>query len=299
MVVCVKQNMNQDSLPYPPSPKRTKALERQAALGFGIPILWIATQFWQRSRRLVLGLLAMLLLTGCVDYDVGIRFDTPNRGAIVQHIQLGDRLRGLSGETAQQWLETLEQRGRQLGGRVERLPEQDIILTIPFSNAADLETKFNQFFSPSNAQPLVRTTSLDALPEIQSHLTVRRNNLLLLERNSLRYDLDLRSLGVSSASGQVVLSPTRLFDLEFRLDTPWGARSGNAPESLRPTRTENGTQLVWSLVPGELNHLEAVFWLPSPLGIGALVIGLLVLGGSYLKYPRSPNAVPAETEPLS
>jgi hypothetical protein len=53
---------------------------------------------------------------------------------------------------------------------------------------------------------------------------------------------------------------------------------------------------MWTLKPGQLNHLEAVFWLPSPLGIGTLVIVLLVLGGFYLKYKSLPGVV---TKPVA
>ncbi|HCF28384.1 MAG TPA: DUF3153 domain-containing protein, partial [Cyanobacteria bacterium UBA11049] len=37
-------------------------------------------------------LLASLLLSGCVQYQVGVNFSHPNRGEIVQHIKLGERL---------------------------------------------------------------------------------------------------------------------------------------------------------------------------------------------------------------
>ncbi len=109
---------------------------------------------------------------------------------------------------------------------------------------------------------------------------------MLIERNRLRYDLDLRSLGVLSSDGNVLISPGSLISLEFRLKTPWGARSVASDKTIPQLRQEGG-ELIWQLVPGEVNHLEAVFWLPSPLGIGTLVIVFLVLLGTYLKYPRS------------
>jgi hypothetical protein len=243
-------------------------------------------QILQRLRHVWIMLLASLLLSGCVRYDVGIRFDSPNRGEFTQHIQLEERLQRFSGSTAQQWLMLIEQRSQQLGGRIERLPDNDLLVTIPFTSSGDLQMKFNQFFSPLDQNS---ATTAITLPPIASNFTLATSNLLLVERNHLRYDLDLRSLGVRSSSGSLLLSPASLIALEFRLQTPWGAKSvptaSNQPEAL-----SSGKTLVWPLLPGELNHLEVVFWLPSPLGIGTLAIVLLVLVGRFVKYPRSVTA---------
>lgn len=231
-------------------------------------------------------LLLSLLLSGCVRYDVGIRFDSPNRGEFVQHIQMEERLKRLSGGTAQQWLALIKERTQRLGGRLERLPDDDLLVTIPFTSSKDLQTKFNQFFSPlENDSPAVAAAI--ALPSIESHFTLATSNLLLVERNDLRYELDLRSLGVLSSSGSLLLSPASLLDLEFRLHTPWGAQNIASASVNQPQGQRSGKTLVWQLVPGELNHLEVVFWLPSPLGIGTLAIVFFVFVGRYLKYPRS------------
>ncbi len=230
-----------------------------------------------------------LLLSGCVRYDVGIRFDSPNRGEFTQHIQLEERLQRFSGSTAQQWLTLIEQRSQQLGGRRDRLPDNDLLVTIPFTSSGDLQTKFNQFFRPLEQDSAAAAAI--ALPPIASHFTLATSNLLLVERNHLRYELDLRSLGVRSSSGSLLLSPASLIDLEFRLQTPWGAKSIPSASN-QPEAALSGNTLVWQLVPGELNHLEVVFWLPSPLGIGTLTIVLLVLVGRFLKYPSSMVAVP-------
>lgn len=244
---------------------------------------------FQRSRHIWLMLLASLLLSGCVRYDVGIRFDSPNRGEFTQHIQLEERLQRFSGSTAQQWLTLIEQRSQRLGGRIDRLPDHDLLVTIPFTSSGDLQTKFNQFFSPLEENSAA--TAAITLPPIASRFTLSTSNLLLVERNHLRYELDLRSLGVRSASGSLLLSPASLIDLEFRLQTPWGAKS-ILSNSINQPATVSGKRLVWQLLPGELNHLEVVFWLPSPLGIGTLAIVLLVLIGLFLKYPRSITALP-------
>lgn len=237
---------------------------------------------WRMSLVLFL---APLLLTGCVDYGINIRFHHPNRGEIVQHIQLGERLSSLGGMAIQEWLQTIEQRSRSLGGKVKRLSDQDMLVQIPFGSSDELETKFNQFFHPTERQGR-SAAEVATLPEIDSHLTVSHSNFLLVERDHLTYDLDVRSLGVTAADGDVLVSPTSLIDLEFRLHTPWGAESTRSTDTLQPIASPDGTQLLWRLVPGDENHLEATFWMPNWLGIGTVVIALLVGLGLYIKSPR-------------
>lgn len=270
--------------PHPPVLNKAFSLLRR--------LRQVLTRVVHRSRQIWLMLLLSLLLSGCVRYDVGVRFDSPNRGEFTQHIQLEERLQQLSGSTAQQWLKLIEQRSQQLGGRLDRLPDNDLLITIPFTSSRDLQTKFNQFFSPLEKNG---STAIE-LPPIASRFTLATSNLLLVERNHLYYELDLRSLGVRSSNGSLLLSPTSLIDLEFRLQTPWGAKSLTAKKISAPAGSPSGKTLVWQLVPGELNRLEVVFWLPSPLGIGTLAIVLFILVGRFLKYPRpamSPNSHPA------
>ncbi|HEY9909774.1 MAG TPA: DUF3153 domain-containing protein [Thermosynechococcaceae cyanobacterium] len=241
-------------------------------------ILSAAAKQWLRQWRGVLLVLLSLVLSGCVQSDLSIHFDNPHRGAIVQRLQVSDRFRSLSEATVQQWTKAAEQQARSLGGSVQRSADHDLLITIPFGNATELETKFNRFFAANPAASL-------EIPEIESHLSVSHSNFLLLERDRLRYDLDLRSLGVSSTEGNLLISSGALVDLAFRLETPWGARSTKNPSVLQPEKSSK--DLTWNLIPGEINHIEAVFWLPSPLGIGTMIIVLLVLGGRYLKYPQS------------
>jgi hypothetical protein len=117
---------------------------------------------------------------------------------------------------------------------------------------------------------------------------VFQNNFLLLVRNRLIYDLDLRSLALISSNGNVLANAGSILDLDFSLNTPWGARNVEKTENtILPEK--NGHQLVWKLKPGELNHIEVVFWLPSPLGIGTLLIILFVWAGFYLRYTFMPD----------
>lgn len=239
-------------------------------------------------------LLASLLLSGCVKYDVGVNFDNPNQGEIVQHIQLGDRTASSSGMTNQQWIDNIERRTKEVGGRVRRESSQDLTVTIPFTSGADLNEKFNAFFSGTAQKKAASNALIADLPDIKSQLQLDQGNLLLWVRNHLSYDLDLRSLGVTASDGSLIVSPGSLIDLEFRLNTPWGARSITTAPNAIAAQTQ-GKQLIWQLKPGQVNHLEAVFWLPSPLGIGTVVIVLLVVGGMTLKSRLSSPTAPTTT----
>ncbi|MHC5673838.1 DUF3153 domain-containing protein [Nostoc sp.] len=241
------------------------------------PILWVV-------------LLTSLLLSGCVKYDVGVNFDNSNSGEIVQHIKLGERLTSFSGDSVYEWLDSIERRTRQLQGKVQRVSPEEIIVTIPFSSGRELQEKFNEFFNSraNQTSETVQSKSDSELPKIESNVLLEQNNFLLLVRNRLIYDLDLRSLSLIASKGNVLANAGSILDLEFSLKTPWGAKNIQQTETaIEPEK--NGNQLVWKLQPGELNHIETVFWLPSPLGIGALLIILFVWGGLYLRYNFMPD----------
>ncbi|MBW4554839.1 MAG: DUF3153 domain-containing protein [Trichormus sp. ATA11-4-KO1] len=241
------------------------------------PILWLV-------------LLTSLLLSGCVQYDVGVNFDSSNRGELVQHIKLGERLTTFSGDYVYEWLNSIERRARQLEGKAQRLSQEEIIVKIPFSNGQELQEKFNEFFNSRANQKAeaVPSESESELPKIESNLLLDQNNFLLLVKNRLIYDLDLRSLSLIASKGNVLADPGSILDLEFSLKTPWGARNIQQTETaIQPEK--KGKQLIWQLRPGELNHIEVVFWLPSPLGIGSLLIILFIWGGIYLRYTFMPD----------
>uniref|UniRef100_A0A0C1RHR2 DUF3153 domain-containing protein n=1 Tax=Tolypothrix bouteillei VB521301 TaxID=1479485 RepID=A0A0C1RHR2_9CYAN len=235
-------------------------------------------------------LLISLFLSGCVKYDLGVNFDNSNHGELVQHIKLEERLLSFSGDSVYEWLNSIERRARKLEGKIRRLSKEEIFVSIPFSNGQELQTKFNEFFHPNGTQkPETGTNEANAeLPKIESNILLFQNNFLLLVRNRLIYDLDLRSLGLISSKGAVLSNPGSILDLEFGLNTPWGARTVEKTENaIVPEK--NGNQLVWRLKPGELNHIEVVFWLPSPLGFGTLFIIVFVLAGVYLRYSFMPD----------
>ncbi|MCM0592230.2 MAG: DUF3153 domain-containing protein [Gloeotrichia echinulata IR180] len=241
------------------------------------PILWLVV-------------LASLLLSGCVQYDLGLNFDNSNRGELVQHIQLGERLTSFSGDYVYDWLKSLESRARKIEGNTRRVSPEEIIVTIPFSNGEELQEKFNKFFNSRANQKTdsVENETASELPKIESNIILEQNNFFFLVRNRLVYDLDLRSLSLISSKGNVLANAGSILDLDFTLNTPWGAKNIPIAENAIEPETK-GNQLVWKLNPGELNHIEAVFWLPSPVGIGALLIILFVWGGLYLRYNFLPD----------
>jgi hypothetical protein len=212
--------------------------------------------------------IAIFLLSGCVRADVGIRFEDANHGEIVQHIRLRSQA-SLDQAIATAWISDLAQRTQVLGGNMQHPTPEEWRLRIPFYNANDLESKFNQLLQPELAPS---KSAKSALPV--SHLRIKTLNRLLWQRNELQYDLDLRSL---RSLLQTNFSDS--FDLEFKLQTPWGARVPTANGQFSPLLRKSGWQLVWKLKPGVMNHIEAVFLLPSPIGIGFVAIALLVIFG--------------------
>lgn len=233
----------------------------------------------------------LTLVTGCVQYDVGVNFESQTRGEIVQHIKLGERLTSFSSETVAEWLKSVERRVRLLDGKTKRLSQTEVLVRIPFNNGAELQDKFNQFYNPiaQTAKSRVASALETDLPKFESHLNVKQNNLLLVLRNRLSLELDLRSLSLLSSNGSLLLSPGGLLELDFSLNTPWGAESiETVAGALVPESYQQGKQLVWKLKPGEINYVEAIFWIPSPVGIGALIIALFVAAGIALKYQILP-----------
>lgn len=252
---------------------------------------WVR-QVLVRWRSLWIMVLAALLLSGCVQYETAIQFASPHAGVLVQSIRLGEQFSALSGASQEQWFKQLEQRTRQVAGRTQTLSDRELQITIPFTNGQDLESKFNQFFSSTAVVDAI--TGTDPLAGITSQLQLHQQNALLLVRSWLVYDLDLRSLGLAAAEGTPLLNPGGLLTLQFSLTTPWGARTATPNEIVQ----RQGRTLTWRLQPGQLNHIEAVFWLPSPVGIGGLMIILLVALGIYLKDHSETPAIASPSESI-
>lgn len=239
----------------------------------------------RKKFGLILAAILLFLLGGCVDYDVGIKFDTQHQGQIVQKIALGKQLTTLNQFQADELLNSVESRVKQLQGKTQRISEREIKVVIPFNNGQDLISKFNQFFTPK-----FETSTVDAigLLQLNPEISLQESNLLLFQREKLHLIVDLTSLGVFSNEGDLIVSSGSLVNLDFTLNTPLGATSVKKMTYLKPEVTENSRQLLWHLKPGEVNEIEIVFWVPSSLGIGAVIITIIVIIGFYFKYKRFP-----------
>lgn len=260
----------------------------------------------QRFRAVAIATCLALLLSGCVKYDVGVTFDSPHSGQIVQTVRLGDRLAAFNGASSQQWLDSLEARARQLQGKAKRVSRQELEVTIPFTTGKDFSQKFNQFFQgvgplndpnrdpgrDSNRDP-GRDPGRDPnqarsgdKPEVITALELQQANFLLGVRNRLVLDVDLRSLGIISDDETIVVNPGSLVDLDFRLNGVVPSSRQRGPDAIAGQPVPGG--MVWRLNPGQRNHIEATFWQPSALGLSTLALAGFIAASRYLKDKISP-----------
>lgn len=233
----------------------------------------------------------LIFLTGCVRYDVGINFAQVNSGTIVQHLKLDQQLTNFSQTSSNSWLKSIENRAIQLQGKTKRISDEEIVVTIPFHNAQDLVSKFNQFFNPSELNTKKQNQEFTDLLDLKAEMFIHQSNMLFLERNVLNISVDLTPLGVISDEGNVIISPGKLIDLELELNFPWGAKSINQslPSESEDLPSNLSTKyLAWKLESGRLNEIQTIFWLPNYIGLGTLGIFLLIILGFYLKYKKIP-----------
>ena len=222
---------------------------------------------------------ASLFLSGCVKYDLGVNFNSTNNGELVQHIQLSEKITIFSSDYLSQWLKTLENRARTLAGSIERVSPVEIVVKIPFTSAKELQEKFTGFFNTRTSED----SDGSEISNITSTLVAEDTNFFLLSRNHLVYDLDLRSLAMLTTKDD-----SYIVNLDFSLQTPWGIKNiDNSENAIQPEKHDN--QLIWTIKPGTINHIDVVFWLPNFLGIGTLLIIGFVWLGLYLRYTLLPN----------
>lgn len=245
----------------------------------------------KRPLRQTLLLLALpLLLSGCLRYDLTLRFDHQSHGQISQTIDLSDRGAALVQPTLEPWLEELKVRSRPLGGQLSQ-SLQTVTLTVPFGTATDLGDRFRQLFAA--AAPEIESVTTEEPPPADSPtylqlpgwepvpftLAIDQTNWLLASRTHLTYRLDLSQL---PSNGDDSADAASWADLSFRLQVPWGLAS-LAPTATPPTQ-QDATGATWPLEPGEITYIDATFWLPNAIALGTLGIAALVLAGYGLRY---------------
>ena len=229
------------------------------------------------NRQLVIIFLTIAIgLSGCVKYDTGIHFTNLSDGEIVEHIQLGDRLNSFSQNAVETWIASIKQRTIQAQGRLERVRDREYKVTIPFNNPQELVTKIDRYFSPSSTQSATK-----------SQIQIERRNLLLIARNHLTFDIDLRSLSLDVAATKVAIDAANSVNLSFSISSPWGVKNIDVQNATTITSSD-ARQITWQLKPGKINRIDAVFWLPNLLALGAVAIGLISAIGYYVKYRQLP-----------
>lgn len=231
-------------------------------------------------QPIILLFISIFCLSGCVEYDLGVDFNHTNNGELIQHIQLSDKIRIFGNDYISEWLRTLENRARKLSGSVKRISPSEIIIKIPFTNGKELEENFKAFLNTQTSEDKEGTE----LSTITTKLVVEEKNLFLVSRNHLTYDLDLRSLAILNTKAN-----NSLVNLDFSLQTPWGLKNLTNNSETVPADKQKQNLVVWTIKPGEVNHIEAVFWLPNCLGLGTLFIIIFVWLGLYLRYTILPK----------
>jgi len=237
-------------------------------------------------RQLAIGFLAIAMsLSGCVKYDTGVHFSSLGDGEIIEHIYLSEQLNSFSQTAVQTWLNSIEQRTIAEQGRLERLNDREFRVIIPFDNPQQLVTKVNRYFNSD--------LNSESKSQFKAVMRIDRSNFLVVIRNHLVYDLDLRSIAAKSLSGTVTTTPkvsidaNNPIDLDFSVQSPWGIKNISGNGANVSSDNEN-RQMTWQLKSGQIDRIDAVFWLPNPLGIGAVTIGLISIAGYYLKYRQLP-----------
>jgi len=168
----------------------------------------------------------------------------------------------------------------------------EIFWRLPFYGTRDLVQKFNQLFDRPLDRPQSREPWRGALPEVSARLELDQDNRGLALRNHLHLTLNLGALGgrpwdpSENLAGEQPQEPTigGLGDwpltqagmaVAFGLQTPWGLDWAAIDPPIPPQIT--GTTWIWELPLQDDIHLEAVFWVPSPIGLSALAITLLII----------------------
>ncbi|MEO1622099.1 MAG: DUF3153 domain-containing protein [Cyanobacteria bacterium J06632_3] len=245
------------------------------------------------TRNILIAVLLCPLLFGCVDYDLNIRFDSQTHGEIVQTIHLSERLLAFTEGDRIPAFEQFSARAKAVSGKARRLDEDTLQVTIPFYNGAQLVERFNAFYDASS-----NFETAAGLPNVRSHLALTQQNYLLALRNHLTYDLQIDELQADLATpirfNNRFNSPSPPSDnawlnLDFHLTTPWGLVNESTGDA-EPIQSAD-----WHLEGNRPHHIEATFWVPSPVGIGAAAIALFCCVGYLLRYlilsdPQQPPA---------
>lgn len=262
---------------------------------------WPGRPGWGRLWGPVAIAVLALITTGCVDVDFDIRFTEANHGTLVQTLRFDEGWQVWGGATTRDWLDRWADRARAAGGRITDRSDRRLQVEIPFHNGRDLQARVRALGQPLTTEDpstdgADRATSqshradrrpddpIDRLAFPQT-FELRQQNWLVAVRNQLHYEVDLRSLAAWGSDRLALVDPDSLLDWQVRLQAP-----RIAPDSQHPGPPDRRS---WRLEPGQLNTIDAVFWVPSWLGMGSIAIVLFCAIGWW--QWRSPvGAIEAE-----
>ncbi len=230
---------------------------------------------WLKLCFKILPLCAIALLSGCLQYDLDLQFDSQTHGQWTQRVEWRGGL-PTSSTTLETWLADIRDRTQGLGGSVEMLGDRAFQIRLPFNNAAEFVAQFNHFFDPP--PPALPFTLPNGEP-IRAVVTLHQQNWLVVLQNHLTLTVDLTAIPDLADSNFSLVRTTQLLEGHIHLTTPWG---------LTPSQTDNANPNDWLLQVGTVNYVEVDFWLPSPIGIGGGAIALLMAVSYGIKYRRVP-----------
>ncbi|MGF1459663.1 MAG: DUF3153 domain-containing protein [Leptolyngbyaceae cyanobacterium] len=225
---------------------------------------------WLKSVWRLGLILSVVMLTGCLQYDVNIQFDSQTHGRLVQQLHWRGAELATQSEWSS-WLQMLSDRAAAVGGEAQLIDAQTLEIDIPFNNGPELEAKFNQFFRAQKSAPPL--TILGNSP-VTATLSLSQQHRFVLINNHAEIQVDLSAVPDLAQTGLPLFQGQQLLNGHFTVTAP-GVRL--------PTDIWGPSQ-TWTLMPGQINRITADFWVPSPIGIGAGAIALLMLIGYGLKY---------------
>jgi hypothetical protein len=232
-----RRRRTRQSAPPPPAPPVGPT---RAPLGFAALVLSL----------LLLG----LLLGGCVQIHAELNFGAPGR------LQLVEELSPPPGHPASGWQRQFAGALRQLGLRTE-----------PTGPGSTLERLAGPMQPAGDTLKLLESSLLEAgrlagIAIPPPSLDWRERNWLVGVHQKLSLELDLRSAeAVPGLAASVDLQPLR--QRAVRLATP---------ERVQPLAQGERIGLRWPLRLGALNQLQVRCWRWSPLGLGAVAVGILL-----------------------
>ncbi|NJN22204.1 MAG: DUF3153 domain-containing protein [Leptolyngbya sp. RL_3_1] len=239
------------------------------------------------SRAVVL--FTLVLLTGCFQYDLDIQFDNQTHGQLVQHLHWAATL---SPQQLQIWRDDWVSQVKAVGGQVRWVDATTVTVTVPFNNGAELEQRFNQLFGSAAGT----TLTLPSGEAVTAALNLTQGNWIFAIHNHLVLSLDLSAIPTGKTVGAPILQGVELLSGHLKLTTPWGLnrRATGDGGGFRERLPERDQANQWPLHPGTVNQIEADFWVPSPIGIGAGAIALFVAMGYGLRDRLSPKVSPLD-----